>query len=65
MTYSVPPPARPRYTERLQKMSPRTDIFFPHASIASVKSIASRLSTNKRKYITRRQGDGVRVWRIA
>ena len=65
MTYTVSPPIRPQYKDTMLKMRPRTDIFFLGANADSIKSVASRLSIAGRRYITRREETGVRVWRIA
>ena len=66
MSYTVPPPPlRPQYKETLQKMRPKTDVFFEDGNPASLKSIACRLSIAGRRYVTAQQNGGVRVWRTA
>lgn len=66
MAYTVPPPERPIYGPKIKEMPRRSDIFFKGADNTSIKAIASRLGAALgRKYLTRKEDGGVRVWRVA
>jgi len=54
----------PKYRDKLAKMRRKAEIYFPGASIDSVKAIASHLGAELgRKYTTRREDGGVICWR--
>ncbi len=63
-TTDIPPPAPPpRITQQLRNLKPKQSLFFTGTS---VKSMLTRVRGEfpNREYTTRREGDGVRVWRL-
>ncbi len=66
MSYTVPPPVGPEYSAKIRAMKRKTDIFLEGACPKSIKSLAHRIgSAEGRKYQTRKESGGIRVWRIA
>ena len=71
MAFSKPIPSpRPGPRSDIIDMAPETDIFFPDTKSAVIRSIVSQVAKmfrecgEQRRYATRKEGTGARVWRI-
>lgn len=66
MTKSMPPPIRPAYSKKLRAMRKGASLFFLGARPDSIKAIASRVGVaESRSFITRKEVNGVYVWRLS
>jgi hypothetical protein len=63
MTFRKQPPAP--VSQLIRDLAPEYDLFLSKVNAKSVREIASRLSrVMGRRYVTKRENGGVRVWRV-